>query len=149
VSVKLFSIVWLSLLVSPAFGIEWEIIGQKSKSPVHRGSLDVDLKESVGEATLHILDANKIPYVGNENGLNSILGTPTGEAAIVVVSNDTMRVYGWCFEVDGVQPDVMPGKYFFPSQVSRLRWFFAFSLYEKGEWKSYCTPAYTKPMENR
>ena len=127
-------------------GVHWEIIGQDSKKAVHRGSLDIDLKTSVGATTIRVLDENKIPYVGNEDGINSLLGTPTGDAAIVVVSADTMRVYGWCYEVDGIQPNVMPGEFYFPTQASTLRWFFAYSLYEKGEWKDYCTPAHTKPL---
>lgn len=132
--------------VAPA--IEWEIVGQKSPIAEHRGSKEVDLKKSTGEITLEILEGNHIPFVGNEAGINSILGTPTGDAAIVIVSDDTMRAYGWCFEVDGKQPDVMPDKFFIPTQASRLKWFFAFSLYEKGEWKSFCTPAHTLPLED-
>ena len=138
------ALLWIFTITS-AHAIEWEVIGNTSMVPVHRGKFEADLKKSAGELTVQILTTHQIPFVGNEAGINSILNTPTGDKAIVIVSNDTMRVYGWCFEVDGVQPDVMPDKYFIPAQNSKLSWFYAFSLYEKGEWKTYCTPAHTKP----
>lgn len=138
---------FLLFICSPAIAIHWEIIGQDSKAPVSHGEFTADLGKSVGEATVLILDKNKIPYVGNESGLHSIYGTPTGDAAIVVESDDTMRVYGWCYEVDGKMPADMPDKVRFSKQTSTLKWFFAFSLYEKGEWTQCCVPAYLKPLE--
>lgn len=140
----LFAFLFLS---NSGHAIYWEVIGQDSKDPVRQGRQSVDLKKSIGVATVEIFRANRIPFQGNEGGILSVFGTPTGDGATVIVSNDTMRVYGWCVEVDGVQPQVMPNNYFFPSQESVLRWFFAYSLYETGKWKNFCTPAYTKPLK--
>lgn len=134
------------LSTAPCYGVKWEIIGQDSALPVHQGTLEIDLRDSVGKVTVSILEQQKISYIGNEAGMNSILGTPTGEDAMVIVNDDTMRVYGWCYEVDGMQPDVMPDEFYFPAQASNLRWFYAFSLYEKGEWRGYCLPAHTHPL---
>ncbi len=145
---KIISILFFSAL---AFGdvrtIRWEIIGQESKLPVHHGTGKFAASASAGQVTVAILEAQKIPFVGNESGMNSILGTPTGDDAIVVVSDDTMRVYGWCYSVDGKDPDEMPDKFYFKQAESVLRWYYAFALYEAGQWKSYCTPASTLPRE--
>lgn len=135
------------LLSSSLFAIEWEVIGQDSKTPVYSGSLNADLKKSLGEITVKIFDTKKIPYIGNEAGINSILGTPSGDKLLVVVNNETMRAYGWCFTVDGQIPDLMPDKVYFSRQNSHLSWFFAYSLYEKGQWTKYCVPAYTLPLK--
>ena len=126
---------------STAGKVRWEIVGQQSKNPNFQGTLDIDLRKSLGEITLEIFAKYQIPYLGNESAINSILGTPTGDEAIVVVNDKTLKAYGWCYEVDGRQPDVMPDKFYFEKEVSVLRWFYAFSLYEDGVWKSYCTPA--------
>lgn len=134
--------------VQPAFCVDWEIIGQKSKVPEYSGSEDMDLKVSVGEHTIRLLEAAKIPYKGDASGILSILGTPTGNDAIVVESNERMRVYGWCYTVDGKGPSVMADKFFFPSQKSKLSWFFAFSVYDHGNWIDCCTPAYLKPLND-
>lgn len=133
------NILLVALLLSvPASAIEWKIIGPT----VYSGTFSADLKKPVGAATVELLEEKKIPFVGNESGINSIMGTPTGDDAIEIISAESMKVYGWCYEVDGVQPDVMPDEYFFPKQASKLTWFYSYSLYEKGEWKSYCTPAF-------
>ncbi len=137
-----------ALLCIRVFAIEWEVIGQDSRIPVHSGNTEVNLVQSLGQITVKIFDSQKIPYLGNEAGMNSILGTPTGDKLLVVVNNDSMRAYGWCFQVDGKIPDLMPDKFYFAAQKAKLTWFFAFSLYEKGQWTQYCVPAYTIPLKN-
>ena len=141
------SLLFAGLIFSQlSLGIHWEVIGQESKEPAFKGTTLVDLKQSVGDATIRILTENKIPYLGTAAGINSILNTPTGDAAIKVLSDDSMRVYGWCYEVDGVEPPKMPDAYLFPSQESTITWFFAYSLYEHGKWVECCTPAYKNPL---
>lgn len=130
-----------------SFAITWEVIGQASKTPVYHGESQAVLSESVGAFTVKILQEKHIPFHGTASGIASILNTPTGDDATVIVSNDTMRVYGWCVDVNGVLLEQMPDKEFFANQHVNLRWFFAFSLYEKGVWKSYCVPAYTNPLK--
>lgn len=131
----------------PAWAVQWEVVGQGSPEPAYRGSFSADLSRSVGQISVQIFTDQKIPFIGNEAGLNSLLNTPTGDALLVVVNDDTLRAYGWCYELDGVQPAEMPDKVYFPKQDSTLRWFFGYALYEKGEWRSYCNPAYELPLE--
>lgn len=123
-----------------------EIIGACSAAALHQGEVEAR-GQSVGRVTVAFLEARNLPYLGAEEGLNSILGTPVGDAAIEVVGDDEMRAYGWCYEVDGRQPDVMPHEVKLQGS-ERVRWFYAFSHYKGGEWITYCTPAHTVRPKN-
>lgn len=136
----------LAILAQSLIAIDWEIVGPTSKAPVHFGALQADLTQSVGYHTVQILEANQIPYIGIENGIHSILNTPTGEKSMVIESNERMRVYGWCYHVDGIEPGEMPDKVYFKTQNSKLKWFFAYTVYDKGNWIDFCTPAYLNPL---
>jgi hypothetical protein len=74
--------------------------------------------------------------------MSSILNTPTGDDSLEVISNSEMRAYGWCYEVNGAQPAVMPDKAILKGG-EHVRWFYAFSHYVAGKWVSVCEPAYT------
>ncbi len=96
---------------------------------------------TVGDITVKTLENHSIDYIGSPSGINSILGTPVGDNAIEVVSDTEMRAYGWCFEVDGFQPASMPDQIIL-KESETIRWFFAYSTYDAGDWKDYCTPSY-------
>ena len=81
-----------------------------------------------------------IPFVGSDSGISSIKGTVTGDAAVEVISDSEMRAYGWCFSIDGVEPDAMPDQVPVPGDGSEIRWYFGFAHYRDGAWVSYCTP---------
>ncbi|MBC7538199.1 MAG: DUF4430 domain-containing protein [Bacteriovorax sp.] len=126
-----------------AYAINYEVIGPCSEKAVHSGTFNVvDLKVSVGQTSVAIFDQNKIPYIGNESGFNSIVNTPTGLDSIEVLSDTKMRAYGWCFSVNDIRPDVIAGEYLFTSNSDKLVWFYAYSTYDKGEWLDYCVPSY-------
>lgn len=128
---------------SAVHAISYEVIGPCSEKPVYSGEMNVnDLKNSVGKISLQIFDRDKIPYIGNESGFNSILSTPTGIDAIEVISNKIMRAHGWCYTVNKVSPDVLAGDYFFNSNNDKLVWFYGYSTYNSGEWTDYCVPSY-------
>jgi hypothetical protein len=97
---------------------------------------------SVGATTTHFLDARGIEYVGDDSGMVSILGTPYGDAALEILSDTAMRAYGWCYLVDGVEPDVMPDQLILTGDETAVTWFYAYSLYADGAWKEYCTPVH-------
>lgn len=95
---------------------------------------------SVGAFTIRELERASTPYVGSEGGISSIYGTATGMDALEVLNDREMRSFGWCYEVDGRQPGVMPNAVVLKG-TEHVRWFFAFSLYRDGQWVSYCEPA--------
>ncbi|MFT6068315.1 MAG: hypothetical protein ACJAT2_000082 [Bacteriovoracaceae bacterium] len=96
---------------------------------------------TAGGITISALEDSKTEYIGSEGGLNSVIGTPIGMEAIEVISNTKMRAYGWCYEIDGFQPAAMPDEIVLEGDEV-IRWFFAYSTYEDGNWKDYCVPSY-------
>lgn len=131
------------LLPSEVFAIQWEVIGACSKTPLFQGSAKTNFQESVGKYSLRIFNENKIPFIGFEQGFNSIANSPVGLDALEVLSDNEMRAYGWCYSINGQIPDVMPDQLSFLDQDDKLTWFYAFSLNKNGEWINYCVPAWT------
>lgn len=125
-----------------AHAVYFTVIGACSEKPVHSGSFKTDLEDSVGKISMDIFDFNKIPYVGTEHGMNSIINSPVGLDAMEVISDSKMRAYGWCFSVNGVIPDVLASETYFSKQNDVLNWFYAYSTYDQGVWTDYCVPAY-------
>lgn len=101
----------------------------------------------MGKITVELLEQNKIPYIGSELGFNSILNTPVDREAIEFPSPGEIRAYGWCYELNGAQPEGMPNEVAV-NEGDHLRWFHAFGLYQGGKWVSYCTPAHTVRPKN-
>jgi hypothetical protein len=120
----------------------FKITGPCEEAAKYETQYDFSENKNLGVTTLEILEAQVIPYVGFVNGIHSIYNTPTGREAIEIVSDQVLRSYGWCYEVDGVQPDVMPDAIALSSHTQLVHWFFAYSTLEEGTWKDYCTPSY-------
>ena len=130
------------LASSQAMAIYYDITGPCSDKPIHSGSYKTDLSESVGRITIEILESSHIPYVGSEEGINSIINTPTGIDSMEVLSDTKMRAYGWCFSINGIIPEAMSDKIHFSAQNDLVNWFYAYSTYDSGKWLDYCQPAY-------
>lgn len=126
-----------------AEAISWEIIGPCSSEPLYKGEKEMgDNPLFVGTLTLQVLQEEQIPYQGDERSIVSIVNTPTGMGSMEVLDDQRMRAYGWCYEVNGIQPDVYMDSFYFKDNKDHLKWFYGYSLYESGEWKEYCTKAY-------
>lgn len=132
-----------ALLSSSTYAITYEVIGPCSETPRFEGSFDVtNLKTSVGKTSLTIFENQSIPYQGTDSGFNSILNTPVGLDSIEVISDTSMRAYGWCYSVNGAVPDALASEINFSSNSDKLVWFYAYSTYESGKWPDYCVPSY-------
>jgi hypothetical protein len=125
-----------------ATAASYEIVGPCSATPVAQGEMNVAQGTTVGDFTKTILDQQKIPYKEAGAGFSSILSTPVGAASVEYLNASELRAYGWCYSVDGVEPSLMPGEYVLQGEET-IRWWYAFSHLVKGEWVSYCEPAYT------
>lgn len=125
-----------------AQAVYFNVIGACSKKSVYSGSFKTDLSESVGKISMDIFDFHKIPYVGSQSGMVSIIDSPVGLDAMEVISDTKMRAYGWCFSINGVIPDVLASESFFTNQNDVLIWFYAYSTYDRGNWTDYCVPSY-------
>lgn len=96
--------------------------------------------QSVGAITLATLKAHSFPFEGSEQGIRSIRKTVTGDNALEVISDSEMRAYGWCFHVNGVEPDVYPDQILIQNENDLIEWFFGFAHYKGGAWISTCNP---------
>lgn len=98
---------------------------------------------SVGGLTINTLEAYEIPYLGTAAGISAIRNTPTGSAAIERLSDSHMRAYGWCFSINGVEPDKMPDQIELTADTDLIDWYFGFAEFKDGSWITYCTPTDT------
>lgn len=128
-----------SLITSSTFAAKLDLIGPCSKKPLL--SIEAsDQFETVGDLTVHYLKKNKIPFLGNERGMNSIFNTPVGFDAMEVLSDTQMRSYGWCFRVNGKVPETFADEIYL-NDGDHIEWFFSYAWYDK-KWVSMCNPAY-------
>lgn len=109
--------------------------------------LDIQTKvqtpTTVSDITLDAFSLYTIDFIGDERAINSIIGTPTDLDAFEIIGDNEMRVYGWCFEVDGVQPDrFMSEIEIKPGQESHINWFYGSAHFKDGAWLTYCTPSF-------
>jgi hypothetical protein len=139
-------IILVLLLQIPFFAsaVEVTIIGPCDKTPSIQKSIPmIHQKESIGQLTINFLEQNHIPYNGSEAGINIINNSPSGDAALEVISNSKMRAYGWCFDLNGVNLAKMPDEAMITSDTDKLVWYYAYSTYDSGKWIDYCVPSYT------
>ncbi len=102
---------------------------------------------SLGKVTLDFLDENKIIFKGSEQGIAQILDTPLGDKAIVVVNDENLLAFGWCYLVNGVVPDKYADKIIFSSKVKNVIWFYGYSRNEKNKWVNMCKLASKLPIK--
>jgi len=113
------------------------------EDPCKKGQVHSEVRiqgeySTAGALTVAAFDEMKLPYKGSVEGVQSIFKTPESIDAIEFESDTVFRIYGWCYEVDGLQPAVMPGEYHLSSGVRELRWFFGYARYRSGAWEGYC-----------
>jgi len=97
---------------------------------------------TVSDYTLHAFQKSSIDFKGDEIAITSILNTQTGLDAYEVISDNEMKAYGWCFEVDGKQPNLFMNQIKIdPTQNSHINWFYGYAHYLNGEWITYCSPS--------
>jgi hypothetical protein len=128
------------MILEALMTLAFEIVGPCEKKPLF-SSQEQSKVNSLGLLTIDVLEKNNIPYQGSEKGLNSIYQTPVGLAAIEVISDQEMRSFGWCFEIDGVTPEVYPDEVAL-KDVKKVTWFFGFAHFKNGQWVSQCEKAW-------
>jgi len=127
--------------------ITFQIIGPCDSTPLIREKIPFSQKVStVGDSTIFFLKKYNIAYNGAKEGIRSIEGIPTSEQELIIISNEEMLAYGWCYSVNGRSPEVYPHK-FDLSEGDEVEWYFAFSRYLKGKWISQCKPSYLEPRK--
>lgn len=120
----------------------FEVIGPCSEEPILSTSVTKTKAINIGALTIDQLDKNNFEYIGTENKIDSIDGTPVGQAALEIISRSEMRAYGWCFYVNGQEPEVYPNEVKMSKSVKSVQWIFGYAHYVAGEWVSMCEPSW-------
>jgi hypothetical protein len=118
------------------------VIGPCQSKPIFQSQSIVHGQTTLGDFTLSVLNSAHVPFVGSREGIKSIHNSPTGDAALEVLSDSSMRSYGWCVSVNGKQPSQMPDEVMINNPNSQIVWFYAYSTYVKGQWVNFCIPSY-------
>ncbi len=122
-----------------------EFIGACDSSPLYSEELSF-YPTNVGELTTKTLQDNNISFQGTSQGIRSIFGLTTEENELIIISDQEMLAYGWCYKINGVAPELYPHKVDI-SNNDHIQWYFAFSRYLNGEWVSQCKPSYQEPRQ--
>lgn len=135
--------VWICYAVSVK-GIEIAVVGACAEEPQLITNIELKENEGVtlGDLTVKVLNDNRIPFVGDAQGIAQIFDSPLGQDAQEILSSSQMRAYGWCVHVDNDEPADMPDQVMITQDVKKILWFYAYSLYDSGAWKDYCTPSW-------
>lgn len=132
------------LLVSfSSFALTFEVTEICEDKPLVSAEIPVLTLTNVLEFSKYHLKNLAIPHTINENGISSILDTPVGYDAYEFVNYNHMRVYGWCYEVNGAQPNIVASEYLLdPETQDHIRWFYGYAEVVEGNWIYYCKPVY-------
>ena len=118
--------------------IQFKIIGACSKEPILNEKVSMHNANNVGAFTIERLIKNNLEHIGDQQKLESIDSSPVGEKALEIINRKEMRAYGWCFYVNGEQPEVYPHKIKMNPNINSVTWVFAYAYYKDGEWLSMC-----------
>lgn len=124
------------------YAVEFEVVGPCDPKPRLDVSVNIKNEITLGDLTIELLNTNGIPYKGDAAGIAQIDDSPIGRDAIEVLSPTQYRAYGWCVHVDNFEPGEMPDKVQITPLTEKISWFYAYSLYDSGEWKDYCIPSW-------
>ena len=76
-----------------------------------------------------------VPFEGSPAGITAIDGLGSD---LQVINENRMKAWGWCFSIDGQLIEKMPDQVPWPQEAKILRWFYAYALYDSGQWTGYC-----------
>ncbi len=98
-----------------------------------------DLGKSLGQLTIEMLDLYQVDYQGSELGLNSVLNSPVGLDALVIISDQEIKSYGWCFSYNDIIPEIYANEIEIKSTHDQILWFWGYAHFLNGKWISQCS----------
>jgi hypothetical protein len=130
----------------PSLALEFKVLNICENTAVYETSIQLEHNSTVGDLSLYFLERAGLDFAGNRNGVNTLLGTVVGDEAMEIISNEQMRVYGWCYEVNGKYPEMLMSEFIIePNQVQSITWFYGYAELIKHDWISYCIPVHSNP----
>ncbi len=113
---------------------------------LYQGDYFYLLPPSLGEFAVHFFSDNEIPFQGSEMGFNSILETPIGLDALVVIDDQTMLAFGWCFKHNGKIKELMANE-IEVLRGDKVEWFYGHARMENNTWTQQCVEGpYNSPL---
>lgn len=123
-----------------------KFVGPCSERPVFETNFSPLEDDTVGSVTVEVLASNDIPFLGTERSMNSIFNTPTGLDAMEVLSDTQMNAHGWCYSINGKEPNLFANE-IKAQQNDEILWWFGYAHYDSGKWITQCEPTYTRAPE--
>lgn len=130
----LFLMIFAVLATDAAGAAHFEVRGQKGET-LWQGETDPALPCSVGDLSVETFTKNTIPYQGDATSISEIFGLGL---KVEAPSEDEMRVYGWCYSVNGEIPSASPDQVQVPGKEAKIVWFYAYAQAYKGAWLGQC-----------
>lgn len=136
-------------VLNPARAVTWEILDPCTGKIRFQGREFVQSPfPSAGTFSVAVMKKNRLEFVGGEGKVHAIYGTPVGHSSVEIQDDRNMWAYGWCYEVNGLQPGVMPDQFALKSNNDHIRWFYAFTEMKNGQWLTMCKPSHLRPFKN-
>lgn len=114
--------------------VSFKVIG-KNGEVLDSHQDEVSLPQTAGQVTVHFLEKNQIPFVGDADGIVSIYSLGSD---LEVLSDTEMKAYGWCYSVNGVVPEDFVHKINITESNTEIIWFYGYAHYKLGEWIAQC-----------
>lgn len=127
-------LIFLPLFAPSAFAVPFEVRGDKG-AVLWKGETNSVLPSSVGRVSRETFEVNSIPFRGDDQTVSEIFGIGT---RVESVSEDEMKVYGWCFTVNGQMPGATMDQVPVTNPNAEIVWFYAYALAYKGSWVGMC-----------
>ncbi|MBF0363461.1 MAG: hypothetical protein HQK49_20735 [Oligoflexia bacterium] len=134
--------------ITTLFASTFEIINPCEDKIYLKETIQIESKISVGSLSIDLFNKWEIPYKGNKHNILSILNTPTEFDSYEIISDRSMRIYGWCYQVNNQLSNKLANDYILePSQNYSIRWYYGFAHYLNGTWISFCEPLFNYPKQ--
>lgn len=140
-------IIIIALLFSVnALSITVEIMDPCEHKSRAKGQIEILNPASVHEIVNFLFPTFDFSYELTQTSMIQIFNTPTDASSVEYVSSTNIRYYGWCYEVDGVMPDVTMDRFTVDPMIhEQIRWFYGYAELNDGNWVHYCEPLYNHP----
>lgn len=139
------SVLFFAMRSLSGFALEVKFLG-KSAKPIAKVDVQILAGQTAGQVTFRTLTdlqaQGKLKFIGSEASVESINELSTHQE---FVDATHLRVYGWCYQVDGKIPDVIAGEFTLTSSQRKLLWYFAYATFDTslGQWTEGCKPVAT------
>ena len=146
---KLLSLFTLLFVSTSTLATVFEVKNICDDSAYFKTEVSILAPTTLSHLTLSLFDSHKIPYEGAETGINQILNTRVGLDAYEIFGeeNHSMRVYGWCYSVNGVIPELLMNQVQIdPKNEDHIVWFYGYAEVYKNDWLSQCVPVQKDPQ---